>query len=208
VTGLLARMRTPAAAWSLIVGGLLCWLLWSLMSGTQHHSYDAGKQPRYPVHLTAGNAYILSAHGGVQALLDRGADLSSPNCTWSIGGSPSQALSVTALTVEDKGTNAVATFVGPYTGELTITCPSWGPVFVDDADNAKPDIAGWFLVVGIVALTFGLGLGLSAWRTALAARSADLPMRDDDEVEALVDVARVQRRHHEVGRDDGEDVLR
>jgi hypothetical protein len=195
------------AAWSLLLVGALCWALWSLMSGTQHHSYDAGKKPRYPVHLTAGNAYILSAHGGVQALLNRGVDVTAPRCEWSVAGSAPQALTVSPLTVDEKGTNAVATFVGPFTGDLTIDCPAWGDVFVDDADNAKPDIAGWFLVAAVVALTLGVGLGLSAWRSALAARSAEGPMGDDDEIETLVDGPRVRRRDHEVGRDDGDDVL-
>jgi hypothetical protein len=207
VTGPGERSRLPAAAGFCLIVGLLSWVLWSLMSGTQHHSYDAGKKPRYPVHLTSGNAYILSVHGGVKALLDRGVDMRAPHCEWSVAGSPPQALTVSPMTVDDKGTNAVASFVGPFTGDLTIACPALGDVFVDDADNAKSDVAGWFLVIGVVTLTVGVGLGLSAWRTALAARSAEAAMRDDDEIEARVDVAHFGRRDDEVGRGDRDDVL-
>jgi len=206
VTGTAVRSRMPAIAWFLLIVGVLCWALWSLMSGTQHHSYDAGKRPRYPIHLTSGNAYILSVHGGVRALLDRGVDVTTPRCEWSLSGTAPQALTVSPLTVNDKGTNAVATFVGPYTGDLTIDCPAWGDVFVDNADNAKPDIAGWFLVIGVIALTLGVGLGLSSWRTALAQRSAERSMGEDDEVETYADLARSRRRDDEVGRGDGDDV--
>jgi hypothetical protein len=183
----------------LLVVGLLCCALYRVVSGSEHHAYSAGAEAPQSVHLTAGTSYTLSVPGGVRTLLDRGVDVSAAQCQWSIGGSAAQALTVTAERADTKATNVVATFIAPFTGDLHIDCAGWGGVFVDNADNTSADVAGWFLLVGVIALTLGVGLGLSEWRLSAERRSAERTSREDDQVETLVGSHDTGFGDHEIG---------
>lgn len=163
----------------LLVGGLILGALFRIVSGTEHHAFSMGSPSPEPVHLTADREYTLAIPGGVQAALERGVaqvpgtDGGSARlaleCNYARGGGSTQALSVSAESVDTKATNDVGTFVAPATGTLRIDCAGLGAMYVDDADGAT-DPAGWLLVGAIVALTIGAGLGLSVLRRATAAR--------------------------------------
>lgn len=160
------RLRLgPAAVALLMVGVLLC-AGYRVASGAEHHAYSSGGPPPGAVRLTAGTSYLLSVRGGMAALRARGADPTAARCDWSVDGSAAQALTVTPLGADTNATDAVASFVAPYTGELQLACDGWGAVYVDDADKTAFDTAGLLLVLATITLTIGAGLGLSALRSA------------------------------------------
>jgi hypothetical protein len=198
-----------AVATALLVSGLIFAALFRIVSGTEHHAYSSGAVPPASAHLTAGNTYLLSVPGGVHALQKRGVDVTTAQCSWSVGGSASQALTATAAGASTKATNAVASFIAPYTGDIHVDCSGWGAMYIDDADDTPADTAGWFLVLATVALTLGAGLAVSAARTAWnrAAGSAGGAPGEDDEVERLVHAVHVRSHDGEVGGGDGDDVL-
>jgi hypothetical protein len=197
--------RTAAVAVILVAVGMFCCGMYRVLSQNEHHAYASGSPPR-TVQLTAGSQYILSVRGGTKSLLDRGVDVASPNCTWSVGGAEPQALTVTPARSGAKGTNAVATFVAPFTGDLHLECKDFGGVYVDDADNSKSDTAGWYLFGGVVALTVGAGLALSVLRLAWFGRSGRRASREHDELEGLIDVPVGGLRYDEIGRLHRDDI--
>ena len=180
-----APYRKAAAAVVLVAVGLFGCGMYRVLSQTEHHAYSASGSAPKTVRLTAGNQYILSVRGGSQALLDRGVSATSPNCTWSVGGAEPQALTVSPGGSSAKGTNAVATFVSPYTGDLHIECTGFGGVYVDNADNTTADTAGWYLFGGVLALTIGAGIGVSAAREAALRNAAQRASRAGAESEAV-----------------------
>ena len=183
-----ALYRKAAIAVVLVAIGLFCCGMFRVLSQSEHTSFASGSAPQ-TVHLTSGNQYILSVRGGTKALLNRGIDVTNPNCTWSVGGTEAQALTVSPAGGSTKGTDAVATFIAPFTGNLHIECTNFGEMFVDNADNTSPDNAGWFLFAGVVALLIGGGLGVSAARDASLARSAFRTSGEHDEIKGFVDIA-------------------
>jgi len=194
-----APYRRAGVAVVLLAIGLFCCGMFRVLSQNEHHAYASGSAPS-AVHLTSGQQYILSVRGGTKKLLDRGVDVTRPNCTWSVGGTEAQALIVSPAGSDAKGTNAVGSFIAPYTGDLHIECANYGPIFVDDADNAGQDDAGWFLFAGVIALLVGGGLGVSAARSASLAASAHRASGEDDEIQAFVDVSGGIRGDVEVPR--------
>jgi hypothetical protein len=151
---------------ALVIAGLVLAGLYRIVAGTQSHAFSPGAQPPTGIHVTTGHTYEISVPGGVQALRDHGVDPGALQCSWSSRGSGSQLLQVAASGLETKATNVIATFTAPVTGELTIECAGWGPVFVDDADSTPADTAGWILLLAVIALATGGALGVSV----LAAR--------------------------------------
>lgn len=155
--------------------------MYRVLSQSEHHAYSASGTPPKTVHLTAGNQYILSVRGGAKALADRGVSSTTPNCTWSVDGAEPQALTVSAGGSSAKGTNAVATFIAPYTGDVHIECAGFGGIYVDDADNSPADTAGWYLFAGVLVLAVGGALGVSAARDAAVRSSTQRAERASDE---------------------------
>lgn len=202
-----ALFRKAAAAVVLIALGLFCCGMFRVLSQSAHHAYATSGKPPSTVDLTAGKQYILSVHGGTKALLSRGVNITSPECTWSVDNTESQALTVTPAGADTKATNAVATFIAPFTGHLHIECTNFGGIYVDDANDAGADNAGWYLLAGALALAIGGGLGVSAMREASLRRSEQRTPRDDDEVETFVDGPFRGFGHDEVGRQHRDDVL-
>lgn len=190
-----ADVRRATIGALLVVLGLLLGVLYRVVDGTESHAYSSGTLPPPSVHLTAGNSYLISVRGGADAITRSGGVLNAPQCEWSSDGSPAQALTVTAYASDTKATNAVGSFIAPVTGQVHIACAGWGAVFVDDADNAPADVAGWLLCAAVVALTVGGGLAVSALRAASDQRASGPDRRPssaagrDDQVERPVDVA-------------------
>lgn len=187
----------------LVLTGLLCWGLFRVISATEHHAYSADPVPRRRTLVTATNTYTLSVPGGVVALQRRNVPVKDAQCEWSTAGSAMQALPV-STDPNTKATEVVGTFISPITGDIQIECIGWGPLFVDDANNATGDPAGYFLVLATIALTVGVGVGLSALRASAASRAT----REHHEIEGDLDLGDVFGKHDEVGRGDPGDVPR
>jgi hypothetical protein len=199
-----ASAPRAAVATGLIIAALLFGALYRIVSGTEHHAFSPGAVAPNSAHVTAGKNYMLSAPGGVKDLLARGVDVGTPQCEWSVGGAGSQALTVTAAGASTKATNVVGTFVAPYTGNLHIDCLGWGQLFVDDADNAGGDAAGWLLLLTTITLAAGVVLALATLRAA--AGPSERPPREDDEIERLVHVVHDRAADDEVRGPDIGDV--
>ena len=203
-------VRRAVAAIALLVAGLVLAASYRVVSGTEHTAYASGGEPPPSSHVTEGTTYGLSVVGGVRALQQRGANVTSPECQWSAPGGAGQVLQAQASGPDTKATNVVATFVSPVTGDITVTCAGWGSMYIDDADNAPADGAGWLLVLAVLALMVGVGLGVSALRGAVAtAGQAGLSAgtaREDDEVERFVHVVHVRSEDPEVRDADAGDV--
>jgi hypothetical protein len=184
-----ADVRRATIGGLLALLGLLLCVLYRVVDGTESHAYSSGTLPPPSVRLTAGNSYLISVRGGANAIVKNGGALNAPQCEWSSGGSPAQPLTVTAYEADTKATNAVGSFVAPVTGPVHVACTGWGAVFVDDADNAPGDVAGWLLLAGVVALTLGGGLAVSALATGSHRRASGSAASQQDQVERSVDVA-------------------
>ncbi|MDQ2751203.1 MAG: hypothetical protein M3Y44_16990 [Actinomycetota bacterium] len=200
-----ASVARAAAATALIVFALLLGALFRILSGSEHHAFGKGAVAPDSAHVTVGKTYTLSAAGGVKALQHRGIDVTRPQCEWSVNGSASQALTVTAAGPGTKAVNVVATFVAPYTGALHVDCLGWGPMFLDDAKGADPDYAGWLLLLATISLTVGIALGTASLR-AVGAHS-ERAAREDDEIERLVHAVHVRSEDDEVPGSDAGDVI-
>lgn len=196
------------AAVALLALGLVCGALYRIVGGTEQHAYAPSAQPPGGVHVTTGKNYQLSVPGGVAALRKRGVELATLQCEWSSAGSAKQVLPVTAEGADTKASNVVATFTGPITGGIDVDCFGLGAMFVDDADDSPADVAGWFLVTCLVALTIGAGLALSALRSAQPDPDGELgrTARQDEEIQRLVDIVHVRSQDGEVGGVDRGDV--
>lgn len=189
----------------LLVLGILLGGLYRVTSGTERHAYAPGAVPPSSVHVTVGHTYMISVPGGVAALQDHGLSPSGLTCEWSAGGSAAQVLSVQLYGPDAKATDAIGTFGAPVTGDIHIDCIGWGTVFVDDADHARGDLAGLFLVLCVIALTLGAALGLSALRLrhAGSARDSARAVSENDEIERLVHLVHVRSEDGEVPDADG-----
>lgn len=191
-------------ATGLIIATVLLGALFRILSATEHHAFAASAVAPSTARVTLDKSYTLAVSGGVGALQARGVDVNTAQCEWSVGGSGSQALAVAAAGEFTKATNVVGTFVAPFTGDLHIDCLGWGPVFVEDADNATGDTAGWLLLLATITLTLGVALGLAALRSAGV--ESERSAREDDEVERFVHAVHVRSADAEVARADDGDV--
>lgn len=174
----------PAVAVVVLLAGLVCAGLARVVAGTEQHSYSPGAVAPQYVTLTAGRAYHLAVPGGVDELARRGVDVTTPRCSYTVRDGSSQPLTVQASGPDTKATDVVGVFTAPVGGEVHVDCLGWGALFVDDADDASPDVSGWLLVAAIVLLTAGAGLCLSAARAA-SLRRRRRPQHDE-EIERLV----------------------
>lgn len=168
-----ARERSTVAAVVLILGGLLLLGLYRLIGGTEQHAYAPGATPPNGVHLTAGHVYRLAVPGGVKALNAHGLAQSTLRCTVAGQDGAFVPLTVAPESDDTRATNVVASFTAPISGAAHVDCTGWGAMFVDDADGAPADVAGWCLLASILALTIGVGLALSAARSRSQAPRVD-----------------------------------
>jgi hypothetical protein len=166
----------------LLLLGVVLAAAFRLVSGTEHRAYAVGAAAPTAVRVTQGTGYQLATPGGVQTALERGlAQVPGSNgsgarlaldCTWSVNGSAGQALPVVSEQVDTKAINTVGTFIAPVSGALSVRCSGLGAMYVAGAGGSDP--GGWLLLGAVVTLTLGVGLGLSALRTAFAAPRAPL----------------------------------
>ena len=161
--------RRAASAIVLLALGVVFAVLYRISDGSESHSYNRGALAPRSVHVTAGKLYEVSTPGGVAGLQRRGLSVQLKTCTYQ--GAGAGALSLTPLGADTRTVHAVATFVSPVTGQLSIDCPGLPQgTFVDDADDAGADPAGLFLLLATVGFTVGSALGLSALYNASARR--------------------------------------
>ena len=198
--------RRAAIAVVLLLAGLALAAAFRVISGTEHQAFAVGAVPPSSTPVTEGKTYELSVPGGVPALKKKGVDVTTAQCAWSVAGSGSQVLEVAASGADTKAINTVGTFVSPVNGSIHVDCAGWGPMYIDDADNTPSDVAGWCLVLGVIALAVGAGLGVSAMRMASEASARSRAARDDEQVERLVHVAPGGGKDDEVLDSHGGDV--
>lgn len=164
--------RRLVAGVLLLVLAVLVWAGHVFVAAGGGHSWDAGSQPPATVHLTAGRNYTLSTSGGLGALVAGKASTEpSVRCTYSAAGRASTALPVQPLAYDARITHEIATFTSSVSGDVSVGCADVSAVFVDDADDASPDLAG---VLVIVCAVFALG-GVALTLSGLAARPARSP---------------------------------
>lgn len=199
-----ASVARGAVATGLLIAALLLGALAGILRATQHHAFDQGAVAPSTAHVTLGHTYALSTPDGVTGIRARGVDVSTAQCEWSLSDSASQALAVAAAGQGTKATNVVGTFVGPYTGDIHVSCLGWGPMFVDNADGRAADYAGWLLLLATLTLTLGVGVAMAALRSVAA--DSQRAAREDDEIERLVHAVHVRSEDHEVPRRDAGDV--
>jgi hypothetical protein len=202
--------RRALVAILLLVAGLVLAGAYRVVSGTEHTAYASGGEPPSTSAVTEGKTYGLSVPGGVPSLRKHGADVNSPECQWSAPGAGTQVLQAQAAGADTKATNVVATFVSPVTGDIAVSCAGWGAMFIDDSDHAPADLAGWLLVLAVLALAVGAGLGVSALRGAgevmRAAQRSGTSASEDEEIERLIHVVQVRSQDVEVADGDPGDV--
>lgn len=158
-----ATQRTAAAAIVLLALGVVFAVLYRVEDSAEHHSYNAGARAANTVHVTLGNQYEISTPGGINTLVDHGVSINNFSCTFTQAGAGPRELDVTALGSSTRTVHAVATFIGPVTGQIHLACDGFvGGVYVDDADGVAADPAGLFLLLATIAFTFGAAFGLSA----------------------------------------------
>jgi hypothetical protein len=189
---------------TLLAVGVLCWLSSRLAARTENHAYSTGAMPPTSVHVTAGRTYHLAYPGGVAALEGQGIDPGSLQCQWSQAGGSRHTLSLVTEPPTTLARNVVASFQADTTGAIHVACDALGAMFVDDADDAKGDPSGWFLLVATLLLTAGVPLTLSGLRGAGPASAG--PAGEDEEIERLVDVVRGRAAELEVRDTDGRHV--
>jgi hypothetical protein len=173
-----ATQRTAAAAIVLLALGVVFAVLYRVENGAEHHSYNAGARAANTVHVTLGQQYEISTPGGINTLLDHGVSIDKFTCSFAQAGTgATNELDVTPLGSSTRTVHAVATFIGPVTGQVHIACNGFvGGVYVDDADDAPADPAGRFLLLATIAFTFGAALGMSAlYRRGSAGRAGSQP---------------------------------
>lgn len=171
--------RRAAIAIVLLALGVVFAVLYRTSDGGESHSYNRGALAPRGVHVTAGNLYEVSTPGGVAGLQRRGLSIQLKTCTYQRAG-VTGTVSLTPLGADTRTVHAVATFVSPVTGEVSIDCPGLPQgTFVDDADDASADPAGLFVLLATVAFTVGAALGLSALYSASGRRKVADSVRDD-----------------------------
>lgn len=200
------RRTAPLAAVAvvLLLGGIAFAGLYRLAAGTENHSYSPGAVPPATAHLTAGHTYRIAVPGGVSALSAHHLSSTQLRCDLSATNVATQSLVLQPEGPDSKATDVVATFTAPYSGAARISCSGWGAVFVDDADDAGPDISGYLLLVCMALFLAGGLVGLAALRRHLGSDGGTgCP---HDEVQGLVDVAHVPGEDGEIGGAHGRHV--
>jgi len=173
------------AGLALLLLGIVFLALWRVVGHSEKQPWVSGASAPSTVHVTTGKDYQLAVRGGVPTLAAHGI-VSRPDrfggtvpalaCQWSDGVDESEPLSLTAESVGTNAVNDIATFAGPVTGDIRITCSRLSAVFVPDADGRPGDEAGWFLLLSVITLSAGGMLGMSALYAASSARRTAEPV--------------------------------
>jgi hypothetical protein len=198
----------------LTLAGLAMWVLYRVQAGSEAHSFAPGALAPRTVHITQGRTYHLAIPGGVKAEVALDIDSSVLRCTIATRGRAADGLDVTAESTGSKATNQIASFLAPFTGDAHLACAGLPPVFVDDADDAKADVSGFWLVFATICLTIGVPMLLSVLRRGPRGSTVSTPRGagsvrtpgEDEEIQSLVQRARRRADDREVREFDGPDV--
>ena len=145
----------------LLVAGA-AWLAHGAANSRAAHAWAPDATPPRTVQLTAGQDYTLSTVGGISALTAaQGADPPALRCTATSRSGSAVGLKVTVGQVDQRILHVVGRFRAPFSGPAAISCAGIGRAFVDDADDAAFDTAGFLVVVTVMALFAGGALTLS-----------------------------------------------
>jgi hypothetical protein len=198
VTGSVHHRTAPAtrlvAGVLLIFIALLAFAASRLVSEGQRHAYDRGATPAPTYRVTSGKVYQLSSAGGVEGLTKAGVLGTGvmPACTASSTEGAAQPLTLESTKDDVRDLHVFATFRAAATGSFHFACKGIGEVFVDDADDAAPDVSAILValaaVIGLtgVAAAISGGYQFSGDRLAAAAAAA----ADDDAAAAAGNEAR------------------
>ncbi|SHF64674.1 hypothetical protein SAMN05443575_0533 [Jatrophihabitans endophyticus] len=149
---------------ALLVLGLLLWALYRFTIGTERHSFAAGATPPSEVSVIAGDTYAIGIPGGVGRTAQLLPDPQSLSCSFAPAGGARRQLAVQVEPATTKALTRIATFVAPRTGRAAVSCVGLPAVFVDDAEDVGPDLAGLWLVLASVSLAVALPLLFSVLR--------------------------------------------
>jgi hypothetical protein len=128
-----------------------------LVAASQRHAYDPGATPPSTYHLTAGKTYQLSSSKSVAQLKKAGV-LGNLSCAATSDGTGQQPVTVLSTMDDDRDLHMFATAKVASTGDLHVSCSAISDVFIDDADNAAPDLSA---ILSLLATGLGL-LGVIA----------------------------------------------
>ncbi|MEO6502415.1 MAG: hypothetical protein ABIQ09_10950 [Jatrophihabitantaceae bacterium] len=123
-----------------------------VVAAGQRHAYDPAATPPPSYRLTVGQTYQLSSARPVAELKQAGV-LPNPGCFLSSGSGAPTPLALASTTDDDRNLHVFATMVAPSTGQFRLSCTGIAEVFVDDADDAEPDLSAL-----LVLLSIGVGL--------------------------------------------------
>jgi len=163
---------------TLVVLAVLLFGLSRLVSAGQRHSYDRGATPAPTYHLTRGEKYQLSVHGGIAELRKKGLLPvgSSPQCRYSSAGGPDETITLDSVKDDERDLQVFATFTSPVSGDVHVSCVGMADVFVDDADDAGFDYSALLVVLATLVGVAGVGVAASGGygleRHALSSASA------------------------------------
>jgi hypothetical protein len=144
----------------LVAGG--AWFAHAAAVSSAAHAWAPDATPPGTVQLTAGEDYTLSTAAGISALAHaQGADQPALRCTATSRSGSEVGLKVTVRQVDRRILHEVGRFRAPFSGPAAISCAGIGRAFVDDADDAAFDTAGFLVVVTVTALFAGGALTLS-----------------------------------------------
>jgi hypothetical protein len=144
----------------LLVAGA-AWLARGAVTSSAAHAWTPDATPPRTVQLTAGEDYTLSTVAGISALAAQGANPPTLRCTATSRSGSTVVLKVTVGQFDRRILHTVGQFRAPFSGPAAISCAGIGRAFVDDADDAAFDTAGFLVVVAVMALFLGGALTLS-----------------------------------------------
>ncbi|MCL2781254.1 MAG: hypothetical protein FWD74_07165 [Actinomycetia bacterium] len=138
----------------LLVGALAALGGWRLADRSGQRAFDSAAKPPASYRLTGGKTYQLSTRDGKMTF--------ALTCSWTPVGGSATSLDVTEPGLGGASSRVIAEFVAPASGRGSVTCDGTAAVFVDDADSAPFDRAGFLLLVGVILLAAGVAAALAA----------------------------------------------
>jgi hypothetical protein len=126
-----------------------------VVAAGQQHAYDPAATPPPSYRLTAGQTYQLSSARPVAELKQAGV-LPNLACFITSGSGTPTPLALASTTDDDRNLHIFATMVAPSTGQFRLSCTGIAEVFVDDADDAEPDLSALLVLLSIAVGLLGV----------------------------------------------------
>lgn len=146
---------TLAAGVALLLLALVLFGGSRVVAAGQQHAYDPAATPPPSYRLTAGQTYQLSSARPVAELKQAGV-LPNLACFITSGSGAPTPLALASTTDDDRNLHAFATMVAPSTGQFRLSCTGIAEVFVDDADDAEPDLSALLVLLSIAVGLLGV----------------------------------------------------